>query len=130
MVQERQQVKEQQSCISVFIAYPNSVQFRISGQRSKSSKKGTFTNFSQKCLAITQTRFKITLILAKKGRFLSNVTNGSVRLPDADFFWIIHFQKFQVATRITSPDVTTAFYTGPYARFIEILRKPLEKETS
>ena len=25
----------------------------------------------------------------KKGNFLSNITKGSVRLPDADFFWVI-----------------------------------------
>ena len=32
-----------------------------------------------------------TIIFGKKGTFLSNITKGSVRLPGADFFWIIPF---------------------------------------
>ena len=46
-------------------------------------KKGhLWHSLTQKCL-------KITLFLEKRALFLSNITRGSVQLPDADFFWII-----------------------------------------
>ena len=44
---------------------------------------------------------KNNTIFGKKGTFLSNMTKGSIWLPDADFFWIIpgellwkHFNTF------------------------------------
>ena len=45
-------------------------------------KRALFMKFYPEiCLEITQKCIKITLLL--------NVTKGSIRLPDADFFWII-----------------------------------------
>ena len=38
--------------------------------------------------------------------------------PAYPFLWFI--QKFKVETRSTSPDMTTAFHTWAYGRFIEI----------
>ena len=46
-------------------------------------KKGHFWQ------CVTQKYIKITPFSEKKGTFLSNITKGSIQLPDADFFWII-----------------------------------------
>ena len=51
-------------------------------------KRHFWCSFTQKYLKITQ--------FWKKDTFLSNITWGSVRLPDADFFWIIPCQSKRV----------------------------------
>ena len=53
----------------------------ILGQHPQSSKRALFL----KCYPEMP---KIRLFF-KKDTFLSNLTRGSIQLPDADFFWII-----------------------------------------
>ena len=65
------------------------VQSGILGQRPESSKKGHFLRcFTQICL-------KIILFLQKR-LILSNITRGSVRLPDAEFCWNITLGKRKI----------------------------------
>ena len=45
-------------------------------------------------------------------------SKGRSNKPAYSFYYVIH--QFQLATRITSPDITTVFHAWPYDRFIEI----------
>ena len=61
----------------------SSVSFNLEFQGSVwNLKKGTFYEFLPRN-ALKQ------YYVWQKGHFLSNITKGSIRLPDADFFWII-----------------------------------------
>ena len=66
----------------------NWVQSGILGQRPEYSKKGHFLRrFTQICLKI---------LFLQKRLILSNITRGSVRLPDAEFCWIITLGKRKI----------------------------------
>ena len=62
-----------------FVRGLQSIVSRILGQHPESSKKGTFW----KVLPIYTFN---KAIFGKKSTFLSNITRGSVQLPDTDFF--------------------------------------------
>ena len=66
----------------------NWVQSGILGRRPEYSKKGHFLRrFTQICLKI---------LFLQKRLILSNITRGSVRLPDAEFCWIITLGKRKI----------------------------------
>lgn len=66
--------------LPVFFSFSYDKNLELKG--SNSFKKGHFW------LCTTQKYLTITLF-SEKGHFLSIITKCSIRLPDADFFWII-----------------------------------------
>ena len=79
----------------------HSLNFRIALVKAKSTILGQHPESDTFGVVLPWNTLNNTVFL-KKGTFLSNVTRGSVRLPKADFFWIIPrwFCQFQA---IASP---------------------------